>query len=420
MDRLFHHACRTDCSCLPFYSRLHRERQADAVISFDEEAQARNAVSDEVDEYLSEGGKTAASDENSGSTDEHGATTNDSEANDASDADHSAALSTDNDGSINSGASAAGSEGSDSAEGNSTADASSSSSEITIPVRTDKTSDPLYQAALAYNNEIYDNKQAALSSLDVVESFPLDTRDYGFSDNVFGKISIPAMGVELAIYLGASDSNMANGACVFGQTSLPLGEDNENSSICGHRGWSGTPMFRDIQMVDIGDYVYITNPWEKLTYQVYDIVIVTPTDSSWCQIREGKTIITLMTCHPYEQNYQRYIVFAELAGRETLDAAAQESSETDSEAVSSKSESERSDVKEVRQVNADGTTETVLVDSTSIQPDGNEYGAVWSNFIILAEDKMRLIMYALSALVAAVFIYLIVKTVRSKGNKKKQ
>jgi sortase A len=103
---------------------------------------------------------------------------------------------------------------------------------------------------------------------------------------------------------------MAKGAAVLGQTSLPIGGTNTNSVIAGHRGYKGSPFFREIEKLSIGDYVYITNPWERLIYQVESIDIVSPYDSEKLVIQEGKDMITLLTCHPYMSHGKyRYLVY---------------------------------------------------------------------------------------------------------------
>lgn len=91
-------------------------------------------------------------------------------------------------------------------------------------------------------------------------------RSYGLEDETFGVISIPAMELEMPIFLGATDSHMAEGAAHLSQTSLPIGGPNTNCVIAGHRGYSGASYFRYIEKLQVGDCVTITNLWETLTY----------------------------------------------------------------------------------------------------------------------------------------------------------
>lgn len=263
--------------------------------------------------------------------------------------------------------------------------------------------DPFYQAAKAYNESLLGSGQEAMTSRAAVEQFALSALDYGSCENIIGTIQIPRMEIELGLYLGANSENMAKGAAIFGMTSLPLGQESENVAIAGHRGWRGAPMFREIQKLQIDDPIYVTTPWQTLVYRVCEIRIVTPEDNSWCKIQQGRTLISLMTCHPYGQNYQRYIVFAELC---------QEEKPSEEEIIQNNLQSYDPAPREVTLVNSDGTSETVIVDPTSIQPDSSEYGSVLSNFVILAEDKMKIAAWVTAVLVALVGIWLTVLTVR--------
>lgn len=172
----------------------------------------------------------------------------------------------------------------------------------------DKESDQMYQEAEAYNLRIYENGQADFSDPWSCVQLPTDLE--GLKDDCFGYIRIPAMEVELPLYVGASTDHMAKGAVVLGQTSLPIGGDNTNSVIAGHRGYHGAPFFREIEKLQAGDIVEITNPWETLTYKVESIDIIGPYDSHKVKIQEGKDMVTLLTCHPYRSHgKQRYVVY---------------------------------------------------------------------------------------------------------------
>lgn len=173
-------------------------------------------------------------------------------------------------------------------------------------------SDPLYRDIVSYNTAIYANGQRDLSKMSDYEQPAVDIAE--FPDEVFGFIEIPAMDVKLSLYIGASEENMAKGAAVMGQTSLPVGGENTNSVIVGHRGYRGAPYFREIEKLEIGDELYITNPWETLTYRVTSIDIVQPYDRDGILIQEGRDMITLVTCHPYRSGGKyRYLVYCDRA-----------------------------------------------------------------------------------------------------------
>jgi sortase A len=169
----------------------------------------------------------------------------------------------------------------------------------------------LHKAMQAYNQVIYEEKQENLNDIFAYQVASFDLAQWGLEENLVGYIEVPRMRVQLPIYLGATDSNMSRGAVHLSQTSLPIGGKNTNSVIAAHRGWSTAAMFRDIEYLQTGDEIFITNLWETLTYRVTEIKVIDPSDIHEVRIQSDKDMVTLLTCHPYAQNYQRYIVYCE-------------------------------------------------------------------------------------------------------------
>ncbi len=172
------------------------------------------------------------------------------------------------------------------------------------------TFDKLYQELQNRNQELYENKQENLVDPFSYEQPTIDLSEYGINDNIIGYIRIPKMNVELPILLGANSVNMKKGAVHLTETSYPIGGANTNSVIAAHRGYGKAVLFRNIDKLVVGDKIYIQNFKEELSYEVYDIKLVDPDDTSELLILEGEDIITLITCHPYRVNTQRYIVKA--------------------------------------------------------------------------------------------------------------
>ena len=97
----------------------------------------------------------------------------------------------------------------------------------------------LLAALQEYNQRIYAEKQCNLVDLEACEEPAADLTAYGIEDEIIGVLEIPAMELTMPVYLGASDDHLAAGAAVLGNTSTPIGGDNTNSVIAGHRGWKG-------------------------------------------------------------------------------------------------------------------------------------------------------------------------------------
>lgn len=168
----------------------------------------------------------------------------------------------------------------------------------------------LLAALQEYNRQLYAGKQCALVDLEACEEPAADLTAYGIEDEIIGVLEIPAMELTMPIYLGASDAHLAAGAAVLGNTSAPIGGDNTNCVVAGHRGWKGADYFRHIDKLVIGDTVKLTNLWETLTYTVTDIQIIQPHEIEKIKIQPNRDLLTLLTCHPYASGgRQRYVVY---------------------------------------------------------------------------------------------------------------
>lgn len=164
----------------------------------------------------------------------------------------------------------------------------------------------------AYNQRIYTEKQSGLVDLKACEEPAVDLTAYGIDDEIIGVLEVPAMELTMPVYLGASDAHLAAGAAVLGNTSVPIGGDNTNCVIAGHRGWRGADYFRHIDRLAVGDTVTLTNLWETLTYTVADIQIIQPHEVEKIKIQPNRDLLTLITCHPYASGgRQRYVVYCE-------------------------------------------------------------------------------------------------------------
>lgn len=264
----------------------------------------------------------------------------------------------------------------------------------------------LHEALSAYNRTIFEEGQSGLQDPFDYEAPAVDLTEYGFSDNVIGVLWIPRMDVELPIYLGASRDHLANGAGLLGQTSVPLGQTDSNTVLAGHRGWRGTPKFRDIQQLQLGDKIQITTPWETLTYRVCELKIITPEDIHAILIQPGRELVTLLTCHPYRHNYQRYLVFAERSEEEPADRAAD---------LAEAEETYLPEPRAVEVVEADGTVSLNEVEPESLTPvwdEGMYEMTDDSSRTIWLEDHMIPITLALLAVLLTAGI--LIRVIRRK------
>ena len=161
-----------------------------------------------------------------------------------------------------------------------------------------------------YNRQLYAEKQCNLTDIEACEEPAADLNDYGIEDEIIGVLEIPAMELTMPVYLGASDTHLAAGAAVLGNTSAPIGGANTNCVIACHRGWRGADYFRHIDRLQVGDTVTLTNLWKTLAYTVADIQIIQPHEVEKIKIQPNRDLLTLLTCHPYASGgRQRYVVY---------------------------------------------------------------------------------------------------------------
>lgn len=220
----------------------------------------------------------------------------------------------------------------------------------------------LYDEMLAYNQHLAEDGQHIVDAFSYAQT-PIDLSQLPNGDATIGYIEIPDMKVRLPLFLGASDSNLSHGAAVMSETSMPIGGEDTNCVIAGHRGFRGSAFFQYIENMKEGSVVYITNPWETLVYRVVSIDIVDPNDVSSVYIQDGKDMVTLLSCHPYVLGGgpYRYLVYCERAGTQvrSISTEIENPEVTETPPESAETESEFVTEFETVQTGADGTVVNV-------------------------------------------------------------
>ena len=125
---------------------------------------------------------------------------------------------------------------------------------------------------------------------------------------MMGYISIPKISQELPIYHGTSDAVLAQAAGHVQGSSLPVGGAGTHSVISAHRGLPTAVLFTHLDRMEIGDTFSFTILDRTITYEVDQIRIVEPNDTSLIEIEAGKDYCTLLTCTPYTINTHRLLV----------------------------------------------------------------------------------------------------------------
>ena len=111
--------------------------------------------------------------------------------------------------------------------------------------------DRLYRDSVAYNEKLKTEQYNLLINETSYRQASLNLYDYGVPNNIYGYISASSIGMELPIYLGATDDNMAFGAAHLTYTSLPIGGESTNCVLAAHTGYIGRVFFDDIRYLQI-------------------------------------------------------------------------------------------------------------------------------------------------------------------------
>lgn len=156
-----------------------------------------------------------------------------------------------------------------------------------------------------------------------------------------GYIEIPENSLSLPLYIGATEENMGKGAVVLTETSMPIGGEGTNCVIAAHRGWGGSPYFRDIDQLKIGSEIQIHNLWEDLTYQVTGTEIIHASECEILKIQPGKDMVTLFSCYPYMSPGTKYRLVVYCERDSAKEVPKQEDETEDQEGVEVKELAER-------------------------------------------------------------------------------
>lgn len=125
---------------------------------------------------------------------------------------------------------------------------------------------------------------------------------------MIGYISIPKINQELPVYHGTSEGILSVAVGHVEGSSLPVGGESTHSVVSAHRGLPTATLFTHLDRMELGDTFHFTILDRTITYEVDQIRIVDPNDTSLLQIEDGKDYCTLLTCTPYGINTHRLLV----------------------------------------------------------------------------------------------------------------
>lgn len=132
-------------------------------------------------------------------------------------------------------------------------------------------------------------------------------KDY-YESHTIGIIHIPKINQSLPIFDGSKAIFLEKGAGLLEGTSYPTGGESTHATLTAHRGLPEAKLFTDLPKLKNGDEFYIEINGEMLAYEVFTQEVVEPTETDSLLIKEGKDLVTLLTCTPYMVNSHRLLV----------------------------------------------------------------------------------------------------------------
>lgn len=166
-------------------------------------------------------------------------------------------------------------------------------------------------AAQKYNEELlgsviisdpFDPKQAEQEDDGYFEILNLE------ENSIIGYVEIPRINVYEPIYHGTSESVLNKGVGHLRNTSFPIGGIGTHAVLSGHTGLPEAEIFTDLTSLKEDDIFFIHILKGTIAYQIDQIKIVEPSDTSDLHIDPEQDYLTLVTCTPYGINSHRLLV----------------------------------------------------------------------------------------------------------------
>lgn len=170
------------------------------------------------------------------------------------------------------------------------------------------------EKAVAYNEGLLSRNAAMSDPFDeVAEKGATATEDEAYEGILaitaaMAYIEIPAIEVYLPIYHGTGDETLAQGVGHLKGSSVPVGGSGTHCVLSAHSGLPAAELFTNLEKLEKGDVFYLHVLDQLNVYQVNQIDVVLPSDTSLLAIDPAEDYVTLVTCTPYGVNSHRLLV----------------------------------------------------------------------------------------------------------------
>lgn len=127
-------------------------------------------------------------------------------------------------------------------------------------------------------------------------------------DGMMGYVQIPKINVKIPVYHTTEEEVLQTAAGHLEGSSLPVGGSGTHAVISAHRGLPSATLFTDLDRMEEGDHFLLKILDDTLCYEVDQINVIEPDDTSALAAVEGEDLVTLLTCTPYGVNSHRLLV----------------------------------------------------------------------------------------------------------------
>lgn len=127
-------------------------------------------------------------------------------------------------------------------------------------------------------------------------------------DGMMGYVEIPKINVKLPVFHTTSEEVLQTAAGHLEGSSLPVGGEGTHAVISAHRGLPSATLFTDLDKMEEGDHFFLKILDDTLCYEVDQINVIEPDETSALAAVDGEDLVTLLTCTPYGVNSHRLLV----------------------------------------------------------------------------------------------------------------
>ncbi len=123
-----------------------------------------------------------------------------------------------------------------------------------------------------------------------------------------GRIQLPRIGVDLPIYIGATEEHLSQGFASVDGGELPLGLQGGHAVLACHRVSRLNTLLMHINEMQPGDHVYIEVWGKRMCYQLEEMHLIQNYQWSAFAPVEGQDLVSLVTCPHYLYTTERQVL----------------------------------------------------------------------------------------------------------------